>query len=52
VVLTDGYIEALTPVLVKRAAATRVHVLVTRDGSPAELRRAGLAYTQLDKVPA
>jgi hypothetical protein len=29
-----------------------LHVLVTRDGSPAELKRAGLAYTQLDKVPA
>ncbi len=52
VVVTDGYIERLNPALVKRAAATRVHVLVTRDGSPAELRRAGLAYTQLDKVPA
>ena len=52
VVLTDGYIERLDPALVKRVAATRVHVLVTRDGSAAELRRAGLAYTQLDKVPA
>jgi hypothetical protein len=52
VVVTDGYIETLNPALVKRAAATRLHVLVTRDGSPAELKRAGLAYTQLDKVPA
>jgi hypothetical protein len=52
VVVTDGYIERLDPAQVKRVAATRVHVLVTRDGSAAELRRAGLAYTQLDKVPA
>jgi hypothetical protein len=52
VVLTDGYIERVEPSLVKRAAATRVHVLLTRDGSAAELRRAGLPYTQLDKVPA
>jgi hypothetical protein len=37
---------------VKRVAATRVHVLVTRDGSAAQLRRAGFSYTQLDKVPA
>ena len=52
VVLTDGYIERLDRDLVTRAAATRVHVLVTRDGSPAELHRAGLSYTQLDKVPS
>ena len=52
VVLTDGYIERLDPALVKRVAGTRVHVLVTRDGSAAQLCRAGLAYTQLDKVPA
>ena len=52
VVVTDGYIERLDPALVKRAAATRVHVLLTRDGSAGELHRAGLAYTQLDKVPS
>ena len=52
VVVTDGYVERLNPTLVKRTAATRVHVLLTRDGSAAELRRAGLPYTQLDKVPA
>ncbi len=52
VVLTDGYIERLDLASVKRAAATRVHVLLTRDGSAAELRHAGLPYTQLDKVPA
>jgi hypothetical protein len=52
VVVTDGYIERLDPALVKRAAATRMHVLLTRDGGAAELKRAGLAYTQLDKVPS
>ena len=52
VVVTDGYIERLDPALVKRAFATRVHVILTRDGSAAELHRAGLAYTQLDKVPS
>ncbi len=52
VVVTDGYIENLDRRLVMKASATRLHVLVTRDGSPAELLRAGLPYTQLDKVPS
>ena len=52
VVLTDGYIEKLDREAVMKASATRLHVLVTRDGSPAEISRAGLAYTQLDKVPS
>ena len=52
VVVTDGHIERLDPALVKRAFATRVHVILTRDGSGAELYRAGIAYTQLDKVPS
>ena len=50
VVVTDGYIEALTKQQVAAASATRLHVIVTRDGNPAELTRAGLAYTQLSKV--
>jgi hypothetical protein len=32
---------------VAQARATRLHVLVTREGNPAELARAGLPYTQL-----
>ena len=51
VVVTDGYIEKLDQSLVSKVAATKLHVLLTRDGSPAELRRVGLPYTQLDKVP-
>ena len=51
-VVTDGYIERLEPALVRRAAGTRLHVILTRDGSGAELHRAGIAYTQLDKVPS
>ena len=35
-----------------KTSATRLHVVVTRDGSPAELLSAGLSYTQLDKVPS
>jgi hypothetical protein len=52
VVVTDGYIENLDRRLVMKTSATRLHVLVTRDGSPAELLRAGLPYTQLNKVPS
>jgi len=52
VIVTDGYIEELPPALVRRAGATRIHTLLTRDGSPGALQRAGLAYTQLPKVPA
>lgn len=52
VVVTDGYIETLTKQQVAAASATRLHILVTRDGNPAELKRVGLAYTQLSKVPS
>ncbi|NLH77858.1 MAG: hypothetical protein GX465_12550 [Acidobacteria bacterium] len=52
VVVTDGYIEVLDRRLIMKASATRLHVLVTRDGSPAELLRAGLPYTQLERMPS
>ncbi len=51
IVVTDGYIEKLDKRLVGRASATRLHVLVTRNGSPNLIAAAGLPYTQLDKVP-
>lgn len=52
VVVTDGYIENLDRRLVSKTSDTKLHVLLTRDGSPTELQRAGLSYTQLDKVPS
>ena len=52
IVITDGYIERLCPSLVKNTAGVRLHALVTRDGITAELRRAGIPYTQLEKVPS
>jgi len=52
IVITDGHIERLCPSLVKNVAGVQLHALVTRDGSPAELRRAGIPYTQLEKVPS
>ena len=52
IIITDGYIEALDRRLVVKAAGTRLHVLVTRDGNPNLIQRAGLPYTQLDEVPS
>ncbi len=45
VVLTDGYIESLDRKTVQAAlAGTRLAALVTRDGNPAQLKRAGIPY--------
>jgi hypothetical protein len=52
VIVTDGYIEEIPRALVLQTTSTRVHTLLTRDGSPLELERAGIPYTQLPKVPA
>ena len=52
IVVTDGYIERLSPALVARASGSRLHVLITRDGNPGLIADAGLSYTQLDGVPS
>ncbi len=52
VVVTDGYIESVDRKLLAQCVATKLAAIVTRDGSPAELHRAGIPYTQLDKVPS
>jgi hypothetical protein len=52
VIVTDGYIEEVSQKLIAQASATRIHALVTRDGNPSALRKAGITYTQLGKVPA
>jgi len=53
VVVTDGYIEPLEARdVAAAAAATRLHVVVTRDGSPELIRKAGLPYTQLSRLPS
>jgi len=52
VVVTDGYIERLDPERVKDACAkTRLYALITRDGDGRRLHAAGVAFTQLGKVP-
>ena len=52
VVVTDGFVEPLSRDFVRRAGATRLHALVTRDGHPAALARAGIPYTQLGRLPS
>ncbi len=51
VVVTDGYIETLSPALLAGVRGTRLHVIVTRDGSPAMLHQAGISYSQLSELP-
>ncbi len=52
VVVTDGYIEQLDrSELVRSVGGTRLHAIVTRDGSPRLLERAGIPYTQLARIP-
>ena len=51
VVVTDGYIETLSRGLLAGVRGTRLHVIVTRDGSPAMLQQAGISYSQLSRLP-
>jgi hypothetical protein len=52
IVVTDGFIEAISRNQVAKTQGTRLHVLVTRSGNPGLIAKAGLPYTQLEKVPA
>jgi hypothetical protein len=51
VLITDGYIEPLPPETVRATAATRLHVIVTRDGSSRVLEAAGIPFSQLGRFP-
>jgi hypothetical protein len=50
-VVTDGYIEEVDRALLASIRGTRLHALVTRDGSTTELERAGIPYRQLERLP-
>jgi hypothetical protein len=52
IVVTDGYIESIARAQVAATAGTRLHVVLTRDGSATELRHSGLPYTQLSRLPS
>jgi hypothetical protein len=51
VIVTDGYIEPITRKRVAALAGTRLHAIVTRDGNPAALAKAGIPYSQLGRLP-
>jgi hypothetical protein len=52
VVITDGYIEEIEPQLVAGLGDIRLHAIVTRDGDPRPLAKAGISYTQLSRIPS
>jgi hypothetical protein len=53
VIVTDGFVETIPKRrLVGLARHTRLHAIVTRDGNPAQLKNAGLAYSQLGRLPS
>ncbi len=51
VIVTDGYIEAILPGEVPSIKSTRIHALVTRDGNSNQLAKAGISYSQLERLP-
>ena len=52
VIVTDGYVENIERRRIAALAGTRLHAIVTRDGNPALLRDAGIAYSQLGRLPS
>jgi len=51
VIVTDGYVERIQRDRVARLGRIRLHALVTRDGNPDALRRAGIPYSHLARLP-
>jgi hypothetical protein len=51
VIITDGYIEPLEREEVRQIHGTRLHAIVSRAGNPAILARAGIDYSQLERIP-
>ncbi|MCB8933059.1 MAG: hypothetical protein M9921_14465 [Fimbriimonadaceae bacterium] len=51
VVVTDGYIEEVDPRAVRALGSMRLRAIVTRDGNPGLLERAGIPTTQLEELP-
>jgi len=52
VIVTDGFVEEIPADRVRRITGTRLHAIVTRDGNPISLQRAGIPYTQLERLPS
>ena len=49
VVITDGYIDECDPDLLTAVRAQDIRAIISREGSPAELDRAGIPYSQLGR---
>lgn len=52
VLVTDGFIEEVPAARVRQIGDIRLHAIVSRDGNPSLLARAGIPYTQLDRSPS
>ena len=52
VIVTDGYIEQVDRRLLKMLSSVKLHVLISREGSASEVEKAGIPYTQLERLPS
>jgi hypothetical protein len=52
VIVTDGYIEVVDMQLLKAISSVKLHVLISREGSAAEVDKTGIPYTQLERLPS
>jgi len=51
VIITDGYIEEIAKTEIQKIKPTKLHAIVSRDGNAATLERAGINYSQLERIP-
>jgi len=51
VIVTDGIVGNVDREMLGRCRATRLHVLISADGSPAAIAKASLPWTKLSEVP-
>jgi hypothetical protein len=50
VIVTDGFIETVAQPLLRKVQGTRIHALLSRNGSAVKLKKAGIPYTQLGRL--
>jgi hypothetical protein len=51
-IITDGYVEPPDRRLLKTIRGEKLFLLISRDGSPAQLEKAGIPYLQLERFPS
>jgi predicted metal-dependent peptidase len=52
IIVTDGYIEEVDMRLLKAINSVKLHVLISREGSASKVEKAGIPYTQLERLPS